>query len=181
MKRVICVLCSLAIMLVCIGGCGAVAGNPFTAENAIKGQVGDLYYVVPGNAVLEESTDEKNSYSVPITNSNEEYILDIVYLYADEEAYKAAIQLLEFTRELIAAEIEENAGNGASYEEEDITEFLGKSVNYGIKTTYIKNGLVEAGITVAIADKFYSVRYTVKSAFYDQAVWDNFYAQLKFV
>ena len=174
MKKALAVLCSLAIMLVCVGGCGAAGENPFTAENAIKGQIGDLYYVVPGNAVFtESSTDSACFYSIPIENSSEEYILSIrYYSFEADDEYNEAIQLMENTTQEL---------DNTTHEYENLTEFLGENVDYGIKVNYDVDGQKSVGVSVAKDHKCYMIQYRVKSGFYDQAVWDNFYAQLKFV
>ena len=182
MKKIICILCSLAIILVCIGGCGTAGGNPFTAENAVKGQVGDLYYVVPENAVLDESSiDESNVYRVPIANSNEEYTLSIACSYLDEEAYETSVQYWENLKGILSSASTEYAEQGSFYEEQDITSFLGKTVDYGSKITVEGNGQKMVSAFVITSNKVCGVTYSAKTGFYDQAVWDNFYAQLKFV
>lgn len=81
MKKYICILCSLAIGIAGLTGCNRSENNPFTAENAIKGQLGELYYVVPENAVLNDSTDELAWYKIPIDNSTEEYQLMISFTH----------------------------------------------------------------------------------------------------
>ena len=184
MRKALTLFVTVAMLLVsgCSNNTGSSADNPFIAENAIKGQVGDLYYVVPENAVFDESsTDEDNVYRVSIANSTEEYVLNISYSYVDEEAYESSVHLMEITREAAASASEENAADGASYKDENITEFLGKSVDYGFKSTSKGNGQTMVAVLVITSNTAYGIRYTVKSGFYDQAVWDNFYAQLKFV
>ena len=181
MKKAISVLCSLAIMLVCIGGCGTAGDNPFIADDAIKGQIGDLYYVIPGNAVVDESsTDENNTYRVPIANSIEEYTLYISYSPV-EETDETPIQSMEDLREFLAYSIEAFSEEVALYEEEDITDFLGKQVDYGFKINTEIDGQKSVLIYALISHKMYSVGYGAKTGFYDQTVWDNFYAQLKLV
>ena len=175
MKRIISVLCSLVILLVFIGGCGAAGENPFTADDVIKGQIGDLYYVIPGNAVVDESsTDVNNTYRVPIANSMEEYVLNISYSPV-EDTYEASIQSMESLREFLISSIE------GLYEDEDITDFLGKEVDYGFKISVEADGRKSVFIYALISQKLYFVGYGAKTGFYDQSVWDNFYAQLKFV
>lgn len=167
MKKTISVLCSLAIMLVCIGGCGAAAGNPFTADDAIKGQIGDLYYAVPENAVLEEfPNDSARFYNIPIENSAEEYMLNIACASVEtDDDYDEAIQSMKDTE----------------YENENLTDFLGEKVDYGYRATVDVDDRKSIIVSAAKDHKVYVVQYIVKSGFYDQTVWDNFYAQLKFV
>ena len=167
MKKTIAVLCSLAIMLVCVGGCGAAGENPFTAENAIKGQVGDLYYVVPENAVLEEfPNDSARFYNIPIENSSEEYRLNIMCVSVEtDDDYNEVIQSMKDTED----------------EKENLAEFLGEKVDYGYRATVDVDDQKSTIVFVVKDPKIYVVQYIVKSGFYDQAVWDNFYSQLKFV
>ena len=181
MKKTISVLCSLAIILVCVVGCSAAGDNPFTTDDALKGQVGDLYYVIPGNAVVDESsTDGNNAYRVPIANSVEEYALT-VSCSPVEETDETPIQSMEDLREFLAYSIEAFSEEVALYEDEDITDFLGKQVDYGFKLNTEVDGRKSVLIYALISQKVYSVGYAAKTGFYDQAVWDNFYAQLKFV
>lgn len=181
MKRVICVLCSLAMMLVYIGGCGAATGNPFTAENAIKGQVGDLYYVVPENATLDdESPDGLLTFHVPIENSTEEHILNILYSCPDDqESYEIFLKYYQSVKET-AEESSEKFGD-VIVEVQELTEFLGRSVDYGFMMTQEAEGKRSISVYAASSKKLYLISYIAKTAFYDQTFWDNFYTQLKFV
>lgn len=181
MKKIICILCSLAIILVCIGGCGTASENPFVAEDAIKGQVGDLYYVVPGNATLDdESPDGLLTFYIPIENTTEEHILNIMYSRPDnQESYEAFIKYYQSVKE--AAEAVSDEVEGATAEFQMLTEFLGRPTDYGFVMTQEAEGKKGVSVYVATSNKLYAISYVAKTAFYDQTFWDNFYAQLKFV
>lgn len=130
MKKVICGFCSLLVMLLCFGGCSGSSSNPFTADDAKKGQVGDLYYVVPSNAVSDDNSNSNSiSYRVPIENSAEEYILNILYTYVDEEDAESLEEVLLYFESLIKfmETIVDEADT--QYTSEDIYEFAGVTVD----------------------------------------------------
>ena len=167
MKRVLCILCSSAIIIIlCISGCGA-AKDPFAADNAIKGQVDDLHYAVPENAVLDKaSNDSFHIYNIPLKNSKEEYCLSVLCFSAKtEDEYNETIQNMK----------------SVEYENETMTEFLGKKIDYGYIATIDDDGQMSTILYVAKNQKFYIIQYSIVTGLYDQTVWDNFYSQLKFV
>lgn len=185
MKRFICALCSLAIIIACIAGCNQSSENPFTADDAIKGQIGDLYYVVPNNAIIDEQyfSDIAVKYNIPIKNSTEEYQLNLIYTYVSEDdaSEDEALNGFETIINDLITKSKENESNGISYESEPITEFLGTTVDLGLKYTAEGSGQKVIGIVAAKSRTLYFIGYSVKTGFYDQSVWDNFYAQLKLV
>lgn len=187
MKKIICFFCSLVIMAMCLSGCGSSNGNPFTSNDAKKGQIGDLYYVVPSNAVSDDNSNPNSiSYRVPIENSVEEYILSILYTYVDEDDASSPEEVLEYTEMLI--EFIEKAQNtetenkaDTQYVSEDIVEFAGVTVDRGIKLIKEESGGKAISIIAVKSRKIYSVGYVVKTAFFDESIWDNFYNQLKII
>lgn len=183
MKKFICILCSLAIGIIGLTGCNRSGNNPFLDENAIKGQIGDLYYVVPYGATADEEDDNNIVYSVPIENSAENYQLGFVYGYIseDEASEEEAKNGFEIVLNNIISQYESLESKGVLYENEQITDFLGVAVDKGIKYTAEFEGYKEIGISALISRKMYLITYQVKTGFYDQSVWDNFYEQLKLV
>lgn len=178
MKRFICALCAFVIGIIGITGCNPSANNPFTSEKAIKGQLGELYYVVPENAILLDSSisEELAMYSVPIDNSAEKYQLTITYTHTDDvDEYEKLLQKIDDMINQI--DIEE----GAEVTTEEIDIFLGKTIDKGCKREGKINGQKAIIIVVAESGNMYLLGYMVKTGFYDQSVWDNFYAQLKLV
>lgn len=177
MKRFICVLCSLVIVITYITGCSQSSDNPFTADDAIKGQIGDLYYVVPANAVLNEGLgDSIAMYKVPIDNSAEEYTIIISCTHADDaDEYEDILQNIEEMKNQTENE------TGTQFTDEAIDDFLGKTIDKGFKREGENNGEKAIMITAAGSGNMYLIGYTVKTGFYDQSVWENFLAQLKLV
>lgn len=173
------------IVVAAISGCSnntdLSAGNPFTAEDAIKGQTGDLYYVVPGNATLDdESPDGLLTFHIPIENTTEEHMLNIMYSRPDnQESYEAFIQYYQSVKE--TAEAVSNEVEGVTAESQMLTEFLGRPTDYGFVMTQEAEGKKGVSVYAATSNKLYAISYVAKTAFYDQTFWDNFYAQLKFV
>ena len=99
-------------------------------SDAKKGQVGDLYYVVPSNAVSDDNSNSNSiSYRVPIENSAEEYILNILYTYVDEEDAESLEEVLLYFESLIKfmETIVDEADT--QYTSEDIYEFAGVTVD----------------------------------------------------
>lgn len=176
MKKYICILCSLAIGIAGLTSCNRSGNNPFTAENAIKGQLGELYYVVPENAMLNDSTDELAWYKIPIDNSTEEYQLMISFTHTDDEnEYESIIQNIDDMIKQIDME------DGIEVSTEKIDNFLGKSIDKGCKREGKYNGKKTVLVVVAESNNMYMVGYTVKTGFFYQSVWDNFYEQLRLV
>lgn len=177
MKNFICVLCSLSILITAITWCNQSLDNPFIANNAIKGQIGELYYAVPNNAVLnKDSSDNSAMYIIPINNSAEEYTLMISYAHTDnKEEYESILQHIDEMKNQTETE------NGTIYTTEDINVFLGRTIDKGCKCVGENNGQKSVVIIVAESGNMYMISYTVKTGFYDQSVWDNFYAQLELV
>lgn len=176
MKKFICALCSLAIVITYMTGCGKSSDNPFASDNAIKGQVGNLYYTVPENAVLNSSTDDSAMYDVSISNSTEKYVLTIMCKHTgSNDEYKDMLQNIDNMKN------QSETGTGATYTAEDINDFLGQTVDKGCKCVAENNGQRFVTIVAAKSKTLYMIGYTVKTGFYDQSVWDNFYAQLKLV
>lgn len=177
MKKFVCALCSLVIIIACITGCGQSSDNPFAADNAIKGQVGNLYYVVPENAVLlNASTDDGAMYDIPIKNSTEKYSLMVMSKHTDNnDEYEDILQNIDNMKNQSETE------TGTTYTTEDINKFLGRTVDKGCKCVGENNGKKVVIIMAAESSNVYMISYTVKTGFYDQSVWDNFYAQLKLV
>lgn len=176
MKKFICALCSLVLVIACITGCGQSSDNPFTADNAIKGQVGNLYYVVPENAVLNASTDDSAMYDVPINNSTEQYTLMIMCKHTDSnDEYEEMLQNIDDMKNQSETE------TGTTYTTEDISKFLGRTVDKGCKCIGENNGQKIVMIVAAESENLYMIGYTVKTGFYDQSIWDNFYAHAKLV
>lgn len=175
MKKFICAL--LVIAITCIMGCGKSSDNPFTADDAIKGQIGELYYVVPQNAVLDGSLSEELAmYKIPIDNSTEEYQLTISYSHTDDvDEYEEILQHIDDM--INQHDIEE----GAEITTEEIDIFLEKTIDKGCKREGKINGQKAVLIVVAEDGDMYFIGYIVKTGFYGQSVWDNFYAQLKLV
>ena len=184
MKKIISSFCSLVIMVMCLSGCGSSSSNPFTAGDAKKGQIGDLYYVVPSNAVSDDSVVDsasnydRVSYHVPIEGSVEEYMLNISYVYLGQEDAK---EVLEYFESLIEVIEKEQSGSDAKYIFEDIDEFAGVTVDRGKKIIVEANGKKGIFITIVKSKKIYAVGYDVKTAFFDQSVFDNFCNQLKII
>lgn len=183
MKNFVCVLCLLTISVVFLSGCKNESVNPFLDENAIKGQIGDLYYVVPYNATADEKNDNNIMYSVPIENSEENYQLGLMYMYvsedeANEEEVKSGFETILNN---IATEFSNFESKGMFYESEQITDFLGIAVDSGIKYTAEYEGKKIIGIAAFKSRKMYVITYRTKTGFYNQSVWDNFYAQLELV
>lgn len=182
MKKIICGFCSLAIIVMCLSGCGGSSGNPFTDDDAIKGQIGDLCYVVPSNAVSDNavsdsgSNNDRVSYHVPIEGSVEEYTLKISYTYFSQEDAKEVLEEFESAIKFIE---EAESESGTKYISEDIYEFAGVTVDKGKKLIKEENGEKVILIMIVKSQKTYSVGYAVKTGFFDQSVWDNFYNQLK--
>lgn len=184
MKKVICGLCSLVVMIMCLGGCSGLSSNPFTADDAKKGQIGDLYYVVPSNAVSDDNSNSNSnsiSYRVPIENSVEEYILNILYTYVDEEDAENPEEVIEYFETLVKfmEEVENEAGTQCTTE--NIDEFAGVTMDRGKKFIKEEDGGKAILITAVKSRKLYSVGYFVKTAFFDESIWDNFYNQLKII
>lgn len=177
MKKYICILCSLAIGIAGLTGCNRSGNNPFTAENAIKGQLGELYYVVPENAAPVGSVSEELAmYDVPIENSTEEYQLTILYKQIDNtDEYELALENIEDSIEQIDIE------DDIEVSTEEINIFLGKAIDKGYKREGKVDGKKTVGIVALKSDSMYMVGYTAKTGFFDQSVWDNFYEQLKLV
>ncbi len=177
MKKFICILCSLAIGIFGLTGCNQSGNNPFTSENAIKGQVGELYYVVPENAVSDGSISEELAmYNVPIENSAEEYQLSILYDRIDD------VNEYESTLKNIDNMVKQNdMEDGIEVSTEEIDNFLGKAIDRGCKREGKYNGKKTVLIVAAESNNMYMVGYTVKTGFFDQSVWDNFYEQLRLV
>lgn len=184
MKKIICGFCSLAIMVMCLSGCGGSSGNPFTDDDAKKGQIGDLCYVVPSNAVSDDSVIDsasnidRVSYHVPIEGSVEEYMLNIVYTYLDQEDTK---ELLEYFESVIEGIEKAQSESDAKYISEDIDEFAGVTADRGKKIIEEANGKKSIFIAIVKSKKIYAVEYDVKTAFFDQSVFDNFCNQLKII
>lgn len=177
MKRFFCILCALAIGIIGVTGCNQSANNPFTSEKAIKGQLGELYYVVPENAVFDGGiTEELVMYNVPIDNSEEEYQLAILYQHTDNaEEYETILKNIDDS----INQIDLKEGVEATTEEIDV--FLGKTIDRGYKREGKFNGKKAVMVTAAESGNMYVVGYTVKTGFFDQSIWDNFYEQLKLV
>lgn len=178
MKKFICTLCSLVIVITCITGCGKSSDNPFAADDAIKGQVGNLYYVVPNNATLDEGLSDNSTiiYKVPIKNSAEEYQLIVSCKHTDDEnEYKSLIQNIDEMKSQTKNEY------GAEITNETINTFLGETIDNGCKREGVANGQKVVAIMAAKEGNVYMLGYSVKTGFYDQSIWDNFYAQLKLV
>lgn len=151
-------------------GCGK------SSDNAIKGQVGNLYYTVPENAVLNSSTDDSAMYDVSISNSTEKYVLTIMCQHvSSNDEYEDMLQNIDNMKN------QSETGTGATYTAEDINDFLGQTVDNGCKCVAENNGQRFVTIVAAKSKTLYMIGYTVKTGFYDQSVWNNFYAQLKLV
>lgn len=179
MKKFLCVFCSLAIMVMCLSGCG---GNPFTADDAKKGQIGDLCYAVPGNAISkEDSNDDNIVYVVPIENSVEEYQLNIGCTYITKEDAESKEDILEGFDRLIEFIEEITNGSGVKYSREDIDEFAGTTVDKAIKISGEGNGAKSILIIALKSRNAYFAGYSTKTGFFDQSIWENFYKQLKYV
>lgn len=179
MKKFLCVFCSLVIMVMCLCGCGS---NPFTADDAKKGQIGDLCYAIPGNAVSEKaSNDDSIVYLVPIENSVEEYQLNIGCTYITKEDAESKEDVLESFDKFIDYIEEIASGSDVKYSREDIDKFAGTAVDKAIKISGEGNGAKTISIFALKSRKVYSAGYSVKTGFFDQSVWDNFYKQLKYV
>lgn len=183
MKKFLCVFCSLAIMVMCLSGCGS---NPFTADDAKKGQIGDLYYVVPSNAVSDDTTTAVNntnsvSYRVPIENSVEEYQLNIGCTYITKEDAESKENVLESFDKFIDFIEEITSGSDVKYSREDIDKFAGTAVDKAIKISGEGNGVKSISIFALKSRKVYFAEYSTKTGFFDQSIWDNFYKQLKYV
>lgn len=71
--------------------------------------------------------------------------------------------------------------DGIEVSTKKIDNFLGKSIDKGCKREGKYNGKKTVLIVVAESNNMYMVGYTVKTGFFDQSVWDNFYEQLKLV
>lgn len=183
MKKFLCVFCSLVIIVMCLSGCGSSSSNPFTAGDAKKGQIGDLYYVVPSNAVSDDSVidsasnNDRVSYHVPIEGSVEEYMLNIL-IYLGQEDTKEVLEDFESLIEFIEKAQSET---DLKYISEDIDEFAGVTVDRGKKYIVEENGKKGIFITIVKSKKIYTVGYYVKTAFFDQSVFDNFCNQLKII
>lgn len=177
MKRFVCVLCALVIGIIGISGCNQSENNPFASENAIKGQLGELYYVVPENAVSDGSISEELAmYNIPIDNSEEEYQLTILYEHTDNtEEYEAILKNIDDAINQIDLE------EGVEATTEEIDVFLGRAIDKGYKREGKFNGKKAVMIIAAESGNMYMVGYIVKTGFFDQSIWDNFYAQLKLV
>lgn len=184
MKNFVCVLCLLTISVVFLSGCNNESVNPFLDENAIKEQLGDLYYVVPYNATADEKNDNNIMYSVPIENSEENYQIGVSYVYisSEEEANeKEVTKWFEIMIDSLIENLSENKSDDFSFESEPVTDFLGASVDIGLKYTAKNNGMKTTGMFVATSRELYLLNYGAKTGFYNQSVWDNFYAQLELV
>lgn len=184
MKKFFCVFCSLVVMIMCLGGCSGSSSNPFTADDAKKGQIGDLYYVVPNDAVSDNNTDNGTitiSYRVPIENSVEEYALNFIYTYVSQEDAESEEEVLEYVEALIEFIEETQDKSGIPYVSEDIDEFAGVTVDRGIKVSKEENDQKSIIIIAVKSRKVYTVGYSAKTGFFDQSVWDNFYNQLKII
>ena len=183
MKKIISSFCSLVIMVMCLSGCGSSSSNPFTAGDAKKGQIGDLYYVVPSNAVSDDSVVDsasnydRVSYHVPIEGSVEEYMLNILICLGQEDTK----EVLEFFESFIEGIEKEQSESDAKYIFEDIDEFAGVTVDRGKKIIEEANGKKSISIMIVKSKKIYAVEYDVKTAFFDQSVFDNFCNQLKII
>ena len=176
MKRFIYTLFSLVILITCISGCGQSSDNPFTADNAIKGQVGNLYYTVPENAVLNASTDDSAMYDIPINNSTEKYTLIVICKHTDSnDEYEEMLQNIDEMKSQTQNEY------GVEITNETINTFLGKTIDNGCKREGVSDGQKIVTIIAAKEGNIYTLGYSVKTGFYDQSVWDNFYAQAKLV
>ena len=176
MKKLIYALFSVVILITCISGCGNSAEDPFTADNAIKGQVGNLFYTVPENAVLNASTDDSAMYDIPIDNSTEKYTLMIMCKHTNStDEYE------DMLRNIDNMKTQSETETGTTYLTEDINNFLGQPIDKGCKCVGENNGQKITTIIAAGSENVYMIGYTVKTGFYDQSVWDNFCAQAKLV
>lgn len=176
MKKLICALCSLVIVITCITGCSKSSANPFTADDAIKGQVGNLYYTVPENAVLNASTDDSAMYDIPINNSTEKYTLMVMCKHtSSNDEYEDMLQNINEMKSQTKNE------QGAEITNETINTFLGETVDNGCKREGVSDGQKVVVIIAAKEGNIYTLGYSVKTGFFDQSVWDNFYAQAKLV
>lgn len=198
MKNVICAFCSLVIMVMCLGGCSGSSSNPFTADDAKKGQIGDLYYVVPSNAVSDNKVSDSGSnndgvsytdgvsYRVPIEGSVEEYTLNIAHVYVSQEEAETEEEVhegFETVIKLLSGTLftEADAETDTQLLTEDIDEFAGMTVDRGIKISGETNGLKGVTIMAYKSRKMYSVSYSAKTGFFDQSVFDDFFNQLKII
>jgi len=183
MKKIICIFFALTIGIIGMSGCNQSESNPFASERAVKGQIGNLYYAVPYNATADEKNDNNIMYSVPIENSVENYQLGFVYGYIseDESTEDEAKNGFEMILNNITSQYENLESKGLLYESEQITDFLGVDVDAGIKYTAEYEGQKVIGIAALISRKMYLVTYQAKTSFFEQSVWDNFYAQLELV
>lgn len=167
-------------LVVGVCGCSNSKDNPFTVENALKAQIDDLYYVVPNNAVIkEEHGNQSVLYTVPIENSKEEYYLNINIEKYETENKEETIENFEkgiqFNKDVVFN------GEDVKYTTEEIYEFADTKIDKGVKIIIERNGKKDISYMVIKFPKAYSVSYSAKAGFFDEAVWDNFYSQLKYV
>ena len=155
------------------------ADNPFTAPNAIKGQVGELYYVVPEGADAVESAAESIIvYEMPIKNSSETFSLSV---YFNSKSEIESTQTFENFISEIKARNKASIQSTDDFQYQEIDEAFETNVLYGYTGSYVNEGKKWQALCFAIDSGFYMISYSAKTAFFDESIWENFYAQLKLV